>query len=103
MSEVVHSITSADGRFRIAVVRRPTGGYQLAYLQHVQERVPEYDFFWEGWVSVPERITLTDTPERGAALAAEAMALIERQEAQQSAATDGRRDEGSSDTTASPA
>jgi hypothetical protein len=84
MEEVVHSLTSANGKFRIEVVRRPTGGYQLAYSRYREERVPEYGFVWEGWVSVPDWITLADLPERGASLAAEAMALIERQEAEQS-------------------
>jgi hypothetical protein len=28
MAEVVHTLTSADGRLRVEVVRRPTGGYQ---------------------------------------------------------------------------
>ena len=82
MAEVVSSHTSACGRLRIDVVRRPTGGYQLAYFRHAQEHVPEYGFVWEGWVPVPERVTLTDTPERGAELAAEAMALSERQDAE---------------------
>jgi hypothetical protein len=82
MAVVVHTLTSADGRLRIEVVRRPTGGYQLAYSRHRREHVPESGFVWEGWVSVPERVTLTDTPERGAALAAEAMALWEREEAE---------------------
>jgi hypothetical protein len=82
MEEVVHSLTSANGRFRIEVLRRPTGGYQLAYSRFREERVPEYGFVWEGWVSVPEWLTLADTPERGAALAAEAMALFERQDAE---------------------
>ncbi len=81
MAEVVHSLTSANGRFRIEVVRRPTGGYQLAYFRHIEERVPEYGFVYEGWMPVPERVTLTDTPERGATLAVEAMALFERQDA----------------------
>jgi hypothetical protein len=82
MEEVVHSLTSASGRFRIDVVRRPMGGYRLAYSQYRQERVPEYGFAWEGWVPAPEWVTLADTPEPGAALAAEAMAIIEREEAQ---------------------
>jgi hypothetical protein len=88
VSEVVHSLNSADGRFRIEVVRRPTGGYQLAYSWYRQERVPEYGLVWEGWVPVPEWVTLADTPERGAALAAEAMALIERHEAEPGATAD---------------
>lgn len=88
MAEVVHSLTSANGRFRINVVRRPTGGYQLAYFRHAEERVPEYGLVWEGWVPVPERVTLTDTPERGAALAAEAIALFESQAAEPIAAAD---------------
>jgi hypothetical protein len=71
------------------VLRRPTGGYQLAYLRHVQENVPDYGLAWEGWVPVPERVTITDTPERGAALAAEAMAMWERQDAEQGAPADG--------------
>lgn len=81
MAEVVYSHTSASGRFRIDVVRRPTGGYQLVYFRHAQENVPEYGFVWEGWVPVPERVTLTDTPERGAILAVEAMSMWECQDA----------------------
>jgi hypothetical protein len=82
MAEVVHSLLSASGRFRIDVVRRPTGGYQLAYFRYAQEHVPDYGLVWEAWVSVPENVTLTDTPERGATLAAEAMAVWERHEAE---------------------
>ena len=88
MKEVVHSHLSASGRFRIDVVRRSTGGFQLAYFRHAQEHVPEYGFVWEGWVPVPERVTVTDTPERGAVLAAEAMALWERQDTEPVAAPD---------------
>jgi hypothetical protein len=84
MSKIVHMLTSPDGRLRIEVVRRPTGGYQLAYSQYVREHVPGYGFVWDGWVPVPERVTLTDTPERGTALAAEAMSLWERQVAEPS-------------------
>lgn len=83
MQKVVHSLTSANGRFRIEVGQRPNGGYQLAYSRYREERVPEYGFVWEGWVSVPEWVTLADSPERGASLAAEAMALFDRQEAEQ--------------------
>ena len=88
MTEVVHTLTSADGRLRIEVVRRATSGYQLAYSRYAEEHVPEYGFVWEGWVSVTERVTIADTPERGAALAAEAMALWERQDAEPGAAPD---------------
>lgn len=88
MGDVVHTLTSADGRLRIEVVRRPTGGYQLAYSRHTREHVPEYGFVWEGWVPAPGRVTLTDTAERGAALAAEAMALWERQDAEPGTAPD---------------
>src|SRR5205823_304665 len=95
MAEIVSSLTSANGQFRIEVVRRPTGGYQLAFFRYLEEWVPEYGMVWEGWVPVPERVTLTDTPERGAALAAEAMALIERQEAETPVARDLRRHDGS--------
>lgn len=82
MSEVVQTFTSADGRLRVEVVRRSTGGYQLAYSRFRRENVPEYDLVWEGWVSVPGRVTLTDCPERGAVLAAEELSIWERQEAQ---------------------
>ena len=87
MAEVVHTLTSANGRLRIEVVRRPSGGYQLTYSRHAQEHVPEYGLVWEGWVPVPERVTITDTPQRGVALAAEAMALWERQEAESDGAS----------------
>jgi hypothetical protein len=86
MAVVVHSLTSTDGRLRVEVVRRPTGGYQLSYSRYREERVPEYGFAWEGWVSVPGRVTLADTAERGATLAAEALALWERQEGEPGAA-----------------
>ena len=82
MAEVVHSLTSSNGRLRIDVVRRPTGGYQLAYFRYIEERVPEYDFVYEGWMPISERVTLMDTPERGAVLAAEAMKLFESQDAE---------------------
>jgi hypothetical protein len=80
MTEVVHTLISTDGRLRIEVVRRPTGGYQLAYSRHAQEHLPEFEFFWEGWVPMPGGVTLTDTPQRGATLAAEEMALWEFQD-----------------------
>ena len=88
MAEVVHSLTSADGRLRVEVVQRPTGGYQLAYSRFRQENVPEYGWVWEGWVSVPDRVTLTDTLERGAVLAAEELAVWERQDAEPGVAAD---------------
>ena len=88
MAEVVHTLMSADGRLRVEVVRRPTGGYQLAYSRFRQENVPEYGWVREGWVSVPGRVTLTDTPEQAAALAAEELALWERQDAEPGAAAD---------------
>jgi hypothetical protein len=83
VADVVHTLTSASGRLRIDVVRRPTGGFQLAYSRYAQEHVPGHGLVWEGWVPVPEGVTLTDTPERGAALAAEAMGYWELQEAEQ--------------------
>jgi hypothetical protein len=61
----------------------------LAYLRHAEEKVPKYGFVWEGWLLVSERVTIKDTPERGAALAAEAMALWEQQDGEQAAAADG--------------
>jgi hypothetical protein len=76
------SLTSASGRFRIEVMRRPTGGYLLEYFHRAEERDPECGFLWEGWMPIPERVTLTDTPEHGVTLAAEATALWERQEAE---------------------
>jgi hypothetical protein len=91
MAEVVHTLTSANGRLRVEVVRRPTGGYQLAFSRFRQENVPEYGWVWEGWVSVPGRITLTDTPERGATLAAEELAVWERQDAELGATPDAGR------------
>jgi hypothetical protein len=90
MAEVVHSLTSADGRLRVEVIRRPTGGYQLTYSRFRQQSAPEYCWKWEGWVSVPGQVTLTDSPERGAVLAAEKLALWECQEAESDAAADGR-------------
>jgi hypothetical protein len=88
MAEVVHSLTSNDGRFRVEVFRRPTGGYQLSYLRHIVEQAPEYGHVWEGWVPMPQRVTLTDTAERGALLASEALALWEREDAEHNAAAD---------------
>ena len=82
MAEVVHTLMSADGRFRVEVVRRPTGGYKLAYPRFHQENVPDYGLVWEGWVSVHGRVTLTESPERGAALAAAELALWERPDAE---------------------
>jgi hypothetical protein len=81
MTRIAYSLISTNGLLRIDVVERQTGGYQLEYSRHVEERVPEYDFVWEGWVPVPERVTLTDTLQRGEELAVEAMTLWERQEA----------------------
>ena len=77
MADVVNSLTSTDGRFRIDVVRRPTGGYQLAFSRYIEEHVPEYGLVYEGWVRVAGRVTLTDTLERGLELAAEEMVLHE--------------------------
>lgn len=54
----------------------------MAYFRHIEECVPEYGFVYQGWVPLPDRVTLTDTPERGATLATEAMALFERQDAE---------------------
>lgn len=88
VADVIHSLTSATGRLRIDVRRRPTGGYQLTYSRHVQEHVPGHGFVWEGWVTVPKGVTLTDTPERATALAAEAMALWELEEAELGATAD---------------
>ncbi len=89
MAEVVHTLTSDDGRFRVEVVHRPTGGYQLAFSKYRKELVPEYDWVWEVWGWVPGPVTLTDTPERGAVLAAEELAVWERQDAYYDAATHG--------------
>jgi hypothetical protein len=75
IAEVVLTLMSADGLLRVEVVRRPTGGYQLEYSRFHRENVPEYGLVWEGWVSVSGRVTLTDTAERGAALAAQELAL----------------------------
>lgn len=81
MSEVVHTVKSADGRLRVEVVARPEGGCQLACSRFKRQLLPEYGHAWEGWVPVPRGVTLTGTPERGAALAAEALALWESEEA----------------------
>ena len=53
----------------------------MEYFLHREERIPQYDWFWEGWVPLPWDVTLTDTPERGADLTAEAMTLLEANDA----------------------
>lgn len=78
VAEVVHSLISANGQLRVDVVRRRTGGYQLAYARFRRENVPEYGWVWEGWVPAQGSVILTDDPERGKALAAEELALWER-------------------------
>lgn len=86
MAEVVQTLTSANRRLRIEVVRRPTGGFQLVYSHYRRESVSDFNWAWEGWVSVPGRVILTDTPEQGAILAAEELALWEREENEREAA-----------------
>ena len=71
MNEVVRTITSESGRFRAEIIRRAMGGYQIELTRKIEERVPEYNHFFEGWIPCPQSVTLTDTIESATYLAAE--------------------------------
>jgi hypothetical protein len=71
--EVMRTFNSPSGLYRAEVIRRPTGGFQVEVSRWTVESVPGHGTVHEGWTPIRDGLTLADSIERAAILAAEAL------------------------------
>jgi hypothetical protein len=73
--EVVQTIPSASGQFKVEIIRRPTGAFQVELYRWNEEWIEDHkvaEFWWD-----IGGLTLTDTLERAEKLAQEKLAVCE--------------------------
>ena len=75
--EVVRTISSASGRYRVEIVRRAAGVFQVEVLRWTEEWVQGHGKVAEFWEPVKQSATFTDTLERAEALAHEDLHVYE--------------------------
>jgi len=71
MSQVEKTIPSVCGHYRVDIVRRSKGEFQVDLLRWTEEWVPGYGKVAEFWERVSKMTTIADTMERAEALARE--------------------------------
>jgi len=73
--EVVRTILSASGQYKVEIIRRPTGSIQVDLFQWNAEWLEDHKVA-EFWMDI-SRLTLTDTIERAEELARDKLAMCE--------------------------
>ncbi len=74
MRNVIETIPSASGRFKVEIVQRADGHFQICLLRWIEEIVPGYGKVAEFWADQDRTVSITDDIEVARAIARDLLA-----------------------------